>query len=181
METQIVEINSNHYLIPDGWQDVTLHEFEQYQRDIQSKTGSFGWKLTTKFNRLKREVAFWLKCPVDDLDLITKEDVKALHALITCRLEIPESIEPMIVFNHCGKAWKVSPRIANGGLDTPRGFAMNAIRDAQGKPMDPDQIKSLDILTIMQCQRSAIQSVTKVAAQMKQIQLLTDSKPEGQA
>jgi hypothetical protein len=98
------------------------------------------------------------------------EDVVALNALIQSRLEVPAEIPALSMFGHAGKTWRVHLRIENKAIDTPRLFLLNAVRDAQGKPMTDTEMESLDMLTIMQCQRHAVQVAALVLAGKTQLE-----------
>jgi len=163
----IITINDQLYPLIDGWQDVTLGQFEQLQK-LEHK--GFLKRFTKRIDQTRREVAFWLKCPVEDMWEASPEDVEALDALIKSRLEVP-TVEPITQFGHAGKAWKVVLLISNDLLDTPRKFVQGVIRDAQGQPMNETEMLSLDMLTIMQCQRHAVQVATLVLAGRKAIEL----------
>ena len=161
----LITINDQLYPLIDGWQDVTLGEFEQY---LKLDKKSFAKKFTRKIDQTRREVAFWLKCPVEDMWHAAPEDVNALDVLIKSRLETP-SVEPLSQVGHAGKAWRVILKIGSSPIDTPRLFVKNCIRDAQGFPMEESEILSLDMLTIMQCQRHVVQIAGLILAGHNQL------------
>jgi len=157
----IITINDQLYPLIDGWQDVTLGQFEQLQK-LEHK--GFLKRFTKRIDQTRREVAFWLKCPVEDMWHASPEDVVALDALIKSRLDTPENIPALSAFGHAGKAWKVAQTINPKGMESPRIFVSECIRDAQGQPMSEAEMLSLDMLTIMQCQRHSMQMAALVLA-----------------